>query len=45
MNIGVGGRGVVGVGQPGIRRQGVVAALISLWSVRYYRFLLSLEVF
>ena len=37
--------GVVGVGQPGIRRQGVVAALISLWSVRFYRFLLSLEVF
>ena len=37
--------GVVGVGQPGIRRRGGVASLISLWSVRYCRFLLSLEVF
>ena len=37
--------GVVGVGQPEIRRQGGVASLISLWSVRYCRFLLSLEVF
>ena len=37
--------GVVGVGQPGIRRQDVVAALISLWSVQYYWFLLSLEGF
>ena len=32
-------------GRPKVRRQGGVASLISLWSFRYCRFLLSLEVF